>query len=306
MLARRLLLGLLTAGSLLALSTDASAQKLEVFRYGILGGENEADRLKNFACVKEGLGKVLGIPVELYPAADYAGVMQGLIAGQLEAANMGASAYAGVAIQDPNAIEPILVQQQTDGSLGYHSVLYVRADSGITSLEQLKGKSLAFADPNSASGYLYPAFELKEQGYDPKAFFGKADFAGGHEQGVVAVLNKQFDAGVTWTSGIGDYKKGYTSGNLNKMVTKGALNMDDIRIVWKSSVIPNGPETVRKALPADVKAKFKAFMKDLPKTNYDCFRATQGGDYSGFAEVPAGFYDGAIKLRQEQTKARRG
>ena len=63
---------------------------------------------------------------------------------------------------------------------------------------------------------------------------------------------------------------------------------------------------VLKSSEAEVKAKFKTFMKDLPKTDYACFKATQGGDYSGFAEVPDGFYDGVIRLRMEQAKARRG
>ena len=51
-------------------------------RIGILGGENEADRLKNYACWAEIIENELGVPAELYPAADYAGVMQGLDLGQ--------------------------------------------------------------------------------------------------------------------------------------------------------------------------------------------------------------------------------
>ena len=93
------------------------------------------------------------------------------------------------------------------------------------------------------------SFELKENGYKPDEFFGRTGFAGGHEQGVVAVLNKQYDAGVTWTSGIGEFDKGYTAGNLAKMVEKGALNMKDIRILWKSNLISNGPNVVRTDLP---------------------------------------------------------
>lgn len=307
MIQRRAILSAAAGLAAVLLGTATQAQDAPtVFRYGILGGENEADRLTNYACFKDQLSAHLGIPVELYPASDYAGVMQGLIADNLEAGGLGASAYAGIAIEDPEAVEPVFTQKQTDGGTGYYSVVVTRADNGVEKLEDLKGKTLAFADPNSTSGYLYPAFELKEQGYDPASFFASTGFAGGHEQGVIAVLNKQYDAAATWVSGVGEYKDGYTSGNLNKMVRKGALNMDDIKIVWKSSLIPNGPEVVRKDLPADFKAKYKQFLADLPTKDYECFKAIQGGDYSGFAEITPGFYDGVIKLRRDTQASRRG
>jgi len=47
-----------------------------------------------------------------------------------------------------------------DGSLGYYSVMYTRADSGIERFDDMEGRSLAFADPNSTSGYLVPSYEL--------------------------------------------------------------------------------------------------------------------------------------------------
>jgi phosphonate transport system substrate-binding protein len=77
--------------------------------------------------------------------------------------------------------------------------MVVRADSGITNLEQMRGKSLAWADANSTSGYLIPRFALRRGGIavDGNAYFSRTGFAGGHEQGVVAVLQRQYDAAVT-------------------------------------------------------------------------------------------------------------
>ena len=194
-----------TAAALLLATVAASAQswkeEVPVIRVGILGGENEADRLTNYQCWKDHLQAEFDIPVELYPAADYAGVMQGLLAGQLDVAGLGANGYAGIHLQDPDAVEVIGIQQQRDGSLGYYSVMVVRKESGVENLDAMKGNSLAFADPNSTSGYLWPSVELKEQGYNPDTYFSQTGFAGGHEQGVVAMLNGQYDAAVTWTSG---------------------------------------------------------------------------------------------------------
>jgi phosphonate transport system substrate-binding protein len=135
-------------------------QQQPVLRVGILSGENEADRLRRTACLKDKLEQRMGVPVEMYPASDYAGVMQGLLAGQLDIAGLGPVAYAGIYLQDPEAVEPVLVNAQVDGTLGYYAVIVVRADSGIETFEDLKGKTLAWADPNSASGFLYPKGQL--------------------------------------------------------------------------------------------------------------------------------------------------
>ena len=282
-----------------AATIPASADEMKVFNVGILGGENEADRLRNWSCVQEQLGKTLGVEVKLFPAADYDGVVQGLIGGTLDYADLGASGYAKIVLADPKAVEPILVTVQTDGSMGYHTVLIARKDSNFTKIEDLKGKTLAFADPDSTSGYLIPLTQLpKAIGSGVKEFFGKTDFAGGHEQVVQAVLDKKFDAGTTWSSVIGDESKGYTSGQLTKSVEKGQLNMKDIVILWKSDVIPNGPTVLRSALSAEVKSKVKDYLVNLPKSDPACFKAIEGGDFQGFSDIPAGFYDGIIEARK--------
>ena len=105
---------------------------------------------------------------------------------------------------------------------------------------------------------------------------------------------------------VGDEDKGYTSGNLRKMVDKGALKMGDIRILWHSSLIPNGPELVRKSLPQEVKDAYTKFLVDLPKTDDKCFRQVEGGDFQALVPVPAGFYDNVIELRRQTAQARRG
>lgn len=312
MIARRILLAAAAMAALAATSAnDAVAaddwrKDVPVFRVGILGGENEADRLKNYACFKDHLEARLDIPVELYPASDYAGVMQSLISGNLEYAGLGSAGYAGISIQEPDAVEPLVTTEQVDGSLGYYSVMYVRADSPYKSLDDLKGKTLAFADPNSTSGYLVPSYELKTSGYDPKTFFSKTGFGGGHEQAVVAVLNNQYDAGVTWTSGVGEKSAGYSRGNLRKMVDKGALNMDDIRIIWTSNLITNGPRVIRKDVPQELKDLMRGILVNLPLEDRACAEAIAGGKFNSFQPIGHDFYKPIIEMRRELLAARRG
>lgn len=303
---KKLLLGTAAIAGLLTgathFSDPARAEDLKEFRIGIMGGENEADRLRNFQCMQEKLPAVLGVEkVSLFPAADYDGVIQGLLGGTLDYAELGASGYAKVYLEDKDAVEPILTTVQTDGSKGYHSLMVARKDSGMTKLEDMKGKKLGFADPDSTSGYLVPSVALpKDIGMPVDKFFSETGFGGGHENLVLEVVKGTFDAGVTWASGVGEWDDGYTSGNLAKMVEKGILDMDDLVQLWKSPLIPNGPIVVRSTMDQDMKDAFKTFMMELPESDPECFAAIQGGDYKGFTEVTPAFYEPIIEARKAQ------
>jgi len=280
-------------------------EQVPVVRIGIIGGENEADRLKRLSCLETKMNEQFGVKVEFYPATDYAGVMQGLLAGQLEMAGLGPVGYAGIYLQDPEAVEPFVVSSNVDGTLGYYSVIVTRADSGITDLEGLKGKSLAWADPNSSSGYLYPKAGLELAGIKIEEYFGSTGFSGGHEQGVIAVLDKQYDAAATWSSLLGEKAEGYTRGNIRRMVDKGMLKMDEINIVWQSGIIPNGPTVIRKSLPADMKQAMFDLYSTLHTADPECYGEVVGGEGAGYVSVPAGFYDETIELRRREVAGTR-
>ncbi|MCF6112082.1 phosphonate ABC transporter substrate-binding protein [Mesorhizobium muleiense] len=295
---RKILFG---AVSILAMAVGAvQAQDLKEFRVGILGGENEADRLRNYQCFADHIKQVLGVEkVSLFPAADYDGVIQGLLGGTLDFAELGASAYAKVYLENKDAVQPILTTIQTDGSTGYRAVMVARADSGIKTLADMKGKKLGFADPDSTSGYLIPVTSLpKDIGMDVKSYFASTGFGGGHEQLVLEVLKGTFDAGTTWASGVGDFNDGYSSGNLRKMIDKGVLKMDDLVELWQSPLIPNGPLVVRASIDAGARQKITDFLTKLPETDPACFSAIQGGDYKGYSPVTPEFYQPIIDARK--------
>ncbi|KQZ48817.1 phosphonate ABC transporter substrate-binding protein [Rhizobium sp. Root149] len=292
---------LLAAAALLSLVGGASAADMKEFRIGLIGGENEADRLRNNQCLVDHLKKEFGFEkVSLFPAADYDGVIQGLLGGTLDYAELGAAGYAKAYLADPKAVEPIFTTVQTDGAMGYYSIMVARKDSGMTKVTDIKGKKLGFADPDSTSGYLIPTVTLPAAiGNVPvKQYVGSTGFGGGHENLVLEVLKGNFDAGTTFGSGVGNFKDGYTSGNLRKMVEKGILNMDDLVELWKSPLIPNGPIVVRSSITPDMKKKITAFMMDLPKKDAACFSAIQGGAFKGYAEVNVDFYKPIIDARK--------
>jgi len=278
---------------------------MKQLRIGLLGGENEADRLGRFGPYRDLLEATFQLPVRLYPASDYAGVIQAFGAKQLDLANMSPAAYAAAWLDTNGGVEPLLTTEEADGSISYVAVMLVRADSGITSLAEMRGKAMAWSDPNSASGYLIPRFALRQGGINPEQFFGRTGFAGGHEQAIVAVLQKQYDAAVTWASGQGDVLAGYTRGTLRAMVEKGLLDMHQMRVIWTSDPIINGPLTVRTDLPQSFKDDMRMFHLALPKAHPDIYRQIERGGGAGYREVAHQDYVFMIEMRRQEAVERR-
>ncbi len=278
----------------------AQAEEITEFRLGILGGENQSDRLRSHACMEEQLTELLGVDVELFAPADYNGVIEGLIGGNLDMAWLGASGYAKAYLEDENAVEPALVPINPDGSTGYYSIGFARIDSGINSLNDMEGRIFAFGDPNSTSGYLIPSIEIPRAGFsmDSGEYFGEIAFSGGHEQTIIGVANGDYDGGVTWADGRGEWEAGFNNGAFRKAVDSGLVDMTELREIWRSAEIPNGPVVYRQSLPEDVKAKLTEYLLGLVETDPECAYGFAAGEILGFQEVDHSFFEIIVAARR--------
>jgi phosphonate transport system substrate-binding protein len=293
---------LLTATALTAvLASQAFAQEaITEFNIGILGGENAQDRLTSNECFRAKVEEALGVPVKLFTPADYDGVIQGMLGGSIDYAWLGASSYAKIYLTDPEAVEVKLTKQNLDGSTGYYSIGFTRKETGITNMDEAKGKVFAFADPNSTSGFLVPGAELTAKYGKLEEYFAEVKMSGGHEQTIVGVANGDFDAGVSWADGLGNWEDGYTSGAFRKAADAGLVDMNNLVEIWRSTIIPEGPMVVRKALPQDVKDKVTALTADLWETDKDCAYALAAGDAKDFVPVEHSMYEGVLAARKLQ------
>jgi phosphonate transport system substrate-binding protein len=292
---------LLTATALTAiLVSAASAQEIKEFNIGILGGENAQDRLTSQECFRALIEAELGVPVKLFTPADYDGVIQGLLGGSLDYAWLGASAYAKIYLTDPESVEVKLTKQNVDGSTGYFSIGFARKDTGITDMDSAKGKIFAFADPNSTSGFLVPGAELTAKYGKLEDYFAEVKMSGGHEQTIVGVANGDFDAGVSWADGLGNWEDGYNSGAFRRAADAGLVDMNNIVEIWRSAMIPEGPMVVRKALPQDVKDKVTQLTADLWETNPECAYGVAAGEAKDFVPVEHSVFEGVLAARKLQ------
>lgn len=288
-----------------ALAGPAPAQEaapITEFRIGLLGGENAQDRLADNECLATYTEEALGVPVSLFAPADYNGVIQGLLGGTLDMAWLGASAYAAVHVENPDAVEPVLVKTNLDGSYTYYSIGIARADAGVASLADMEGKTFGFGDPNSTSGYLIPLVEISAAGYsmEPGEYFADVVFTGGHEQTIIAVANGDVEAGVTWADGLGDWAEGYNSGALRQAADAGLVDMNDIVEIWRSEPIPEGPVVLRTDLPQEVKDTMTELVANLHATDAECAYGVAGGETEGFSPVGHEAYETIIAIREAE------
>lgn len=291
---------LTTTAALPAMAQDWK-EDYRILRIGVTSAENESDRMARWEPWRDYLAETLGVEVEIYTAGSYDGIVQALAAGQIEFASLGSSAYAAAWTETEGGVRPILASQEQDGSTGYYSVIAVRCDAGYDSLDDLKGKVLAFADPDSTSGYAVPNYNLVQQGYDPASFFRATPFSGSHEAGVQGVVNGQFDAAAT-------YINNEVNGIPQRMVAKGMIGEGEICWIWQSPEITNGPVTVRSNLPdALVEAVKQAYLR-APEDAPEAFQSINGAELStaqGFVEVDHDRYQWIVEMRDWLKSQRR-
>ncbi|CAN7345357.1 phosphate/phosphite/phosphonate ABC transporter substrate-binding protein [Pseudoduganella sp. LjRoot289] len=207
-----------------ALPWRATAQGLPappVLRLAANPNLSAIELLNNFGPFARELEAELGVPVRLVAGRDYEDTLRLLRAGQVDIAGTGAFGY--VSARDGFGAR-LLVRYIEDDGDSYHAIIFVRKDSGITSVRQLRGKRFAFTDVKSTSGYLMPVLELARQGVR-LADLGRIDHVKKQPNAAIAVYNGLADAGA-----MAD----------NQLTEKYGVKLDELRILWSSPPIPHG------------------------------------------------------------------
>lgn len=180
---------------LIALLAGCSEKKEEVITMGFVPMKDGDQLIESVQPLAELLSEELGIKVEAFTATNYVGVVEGLGSGQVDFGIIPPFAYL-LANKESNA-EVILTALNNKLESNYRSQFIVRNDSGIENFSDIKGKIVAFVDPSSTSGYLFPGAHLIAEGIDIENDIDYV-YSGGHDKSLQLLLNGDVDMATTF------------------------------------------------------------------------------------------------------------
>lgn len=169
-------------------AVNADSQALRVAISSVLLPQ---ETVVHYRAIAEYFGRHVERPVILIQRKSYAEIALLLLNGGADIAFFSSGEYANYSGFEE--IEMLAVQQRM--GLPYHQgYILVSKDSGISSIADLKGKTVAFTDPLSYSGYTFLVHMLRQQNQTPEKFFGRYIYTYSHDRSFRAVVNKVVDA----------------------------------------------------------------------------------------------------------------
>lgn len=248
----------------------------DVLRFGV--GLYQPDKEKNDATYRplaEHLSRQLGRPVKLYTVDTWEGLAKSLANGETDIALMGPWGYVlANHVAGAQAVASILY----DGKPEYFAIMVTHPKSGIRSIADLKGRTFAFGDKGSTSGYLIPYHHFQKNGIDPDKYLGRV-LNTKHQAIELQVTRGEIDAGA-------DYNR-----NRDAMISEGLIKAADSVVFWTSDPLPNDALAVRAELAKD--AAFVARLRAALESVGPELRRTPNllpARYTGFVAKDNSFY----------------
>ncbi len=196
------------------------------------------------------LSKKTGLFVKAKIATSYAAAIEAMGANKVDIGWLATFSY--VLAKEKYDVDLLLIVSRF-GSPTYRGQIVVKEDSDIRTLKDLKGKRMAFVDPASTSGHIFPKTLLLSKGISPESFFSKSVFAGSHNAVIFSILKGEVDAGATYDDARAAIAKEYPD------VFK------QTRVLAYTKDIPNDTVCASKRLDPVIKEKIKNGLRNLSK-----------------------------------------
>jgi methyl-accepting chemotaxis protein len=248
-------------------------------RLGVVPLESPAEMYRRFSALADYLGDLLGKPVTLKVALDFAQAVSDLGEGRTQFAYLTPSTY--VMARDQYGGE-LLAKALRDGKPFQHSVIITREGSGIESLKDLKGRSFVFGDPNSTSSHIVPRAMLKDEGIALEDL-SQYEHLGHHDDVARAVLRGDYDAGAVMQS--------VAAGNPR----------DGLVVLATSPPIPEFNFCASPGLSERDREVLSRGLLDLNRDSEEGEKILESlySDYSGFVRAEDADYEGIRKMMKE-------
>lgn len=219
------------------------------------------------------VGKQIGYRARTIIVNDYDALGTALKNGTADIGWFSPAAY--VSTKNQLNIKP-LVTPKMNNATSYTGYIIAKKGSGIKSLDDLSGKSFAFVDRKSASGYVYPKAALLENGKNPDTYFSSTSFMGSHNKVIDAVLSGEVQAGATYS---------------DAFEAAGAKAADNLEIIFRTEPIPKDVIAAAPGVPDEVDQLLTKAFEDIREGIGAGGKAMQAAKINGFVESDDASYD---------------
>jgi len=266
----------------------ADCEDPKPLRFALIPKKNPELQLVEYQPLIQLLEKTLERRIEIVHTASYGTVIEGLLAGNIDLAELGPASFVQADARDAGitafATFSGSIGPYTDSDASYRSLLIVRRDRGFSSIASLRDSSVSLIDPASTSGALLPRHNIARlTGIPLERFFKRVTYAGSHDRAIQAVHKGLVDAAFV------------SSTRLDEAIRKGNVRNNEIAVLWKSSPIPFDPFVYRARLCQPLVERIKqvffresAVLQDMFRTlGKEGFVAVDDDHYLGIREILA-------------------
>jgi phosphonate transport system substrate-binding protein len=210
--------------------------------------EAATEQIRKFEPLAAYLSKAVGMKVEFTPVSDYPAAVEALVNKKVDLVWFGGFTHVQANLRSNGKVIPI-AQRVEDTK--FQSVFIAKTDSGIKTLQDMKGKQVSFGSQSSTSGHLMPRSFLLEAGLEPEKAFKRVAYSGAHDATIASVVSGKVDAAAL---DITVWKKFV---NENKVDTKA------VDVFYTTPPYFNYNWTVHQDMPADLRKKIQKALFDL-------------------------------------------
>lgn len=233
---------------------DSHCEDPDTLTFSIIPTEDTARELALYRPVIAYVRATTGKDIDFYAPTSYASVVEAQVSGWVDIAVHGPNSYVLANEMNPE-IQVFATYARRAGFMqeegpGYRANLISAADSGIESIEDAQGTLLGLVDPASTSGNLLPEVAFSEViGMSLRDYFRDIVYTGGHDLSAMAVKEGRVDVAFVATH------------RFDNVVERGAITLDDVNVLWSSSIVPQDPFTYRTSLCEELRDNIKqAFL----------------------------------------------
>lgn len=234
---------LLFVGTLPLQPTCVQAEEKKIL-IGLIPEMNIFKQKQRFTYLGEYLSKKTGMDIKFTILSRYGNIIESFEKEKMDGAFFGS--FTGAAAIYKMGVVPLARPVNPDNSSTYQGYLFVRKDSNIRNVKDMKGKKMAFVEKATTAGYIFPLAYLREHGISsPDGFFKEYYFAGSHDAAVDAVLDRKADIGAA-------------KNTIYERMRKEDPRLDkELVIIARSPAVPSNGLGVRKDLDNAVKRKLQ-------------------------------------------------